>query len=105
MLGGRRTVQPRVHERQVNVVHVRHHKYFLELALQLPLDPLSDVAEGHLPLTQHGPHSQVQSRWNTETVPYSVSRGRGILTARVPESSCTSTVRRSGVLDTSSIFF
>lgn len=31
--------------------------------------------------------------------------GGGMLTASVPDSSCTSTVSSSGVLDTSSIFF
>lgn len=52
----------------------------LELVLQLPLDPLCYVAEGHLPLPQLWPYMQVQFRWNTETVPAAeISTWVGIL--------------------------
>lgn len=44
--------------------------YFnLELILQFPLNPLSYMAEGHLPLPQFWTDMQFQLGWHTEAVP------------------------------------
>lgn len=59
------------------------------------------MSEGSWEEDAHGsPRGREKSWYQTRSV-----GGGGMLTAKVPASSCTSTVSSSGVLETSSIFF
>lgn len=42
---------------------------YLELVLQFPFNPLSHMAESHLPFPQFRTDMQIQLWWYTETVP------------------------------------
>ncbi len=96
MLRCLRAVHPRTHQGQVDVVHVRQHKHFLEekkhncgrseetreedsvtfsifsnleLVLQFLFNPLGHMTKSHLPLPQFGTHMQIQLGGRTEAIP------------------------------------